>query len=82
MRQYYSSQHGRRGFSHFRDSTDLLLEKLSGWQRKQWQKSGGVREEAVLKRFLRLQKDGTELYEGTIIPPQKTSTSQGRNPGP
>ncbi len=70
MRTFYSNRHGTRRYSHFRDPVDELLEKLSGWQRKQWQRAGAVREEAELKRFLRLQKDGTELYTGEIIPPR------------
>lgn len=71
MREFYSARHGarRRGFEY--TSTDLLVGRLSNWQRKQWAAAGYPRDPDTLKRLARLQRDGTELYTGEILPPRQ-----------
>ena len=43
-----------------------LVNKLTNWQRKQWARAGYPDDRPSLKRFARLQRDGTELYEGVV----------------
>jgi hypothetical protein len=51
----------------------ILVEKLSNWQRKQWAKAGCPTDLDSLNRFIRLQRDGVELFIGEILPPRSRS---------
>lgn len=70
MIEFCSNRHGasRRSFEY--SSTDLLIGCLSNWQRKKWAAAGYPSDPDALKRFARLQRDGTELYTGEILPPR------------
>jgi hypothetical protein len=57
------------GEGYYRTQTEKLIERLTNWQRRQWQRAGRPCDDASLRRFGRLQRDGSELYEGEILAP-------------
>ena len=46
-----------------------IIRRMSNWQRNQWARAGYSVDPTKVQRFCRLQRDGTELYQGTIILP-------------
>lgn len=69
MRQYFSMRHAS-GVSYHRSEAEQLVEKLTNWQRRRWQLAGRPMDIPSLRRFGRLQRDGSEIWQGDILPPQ------------
>lgn len=49
----------------------LVIVRMTAWQRNQWARAGYPVNQAHVERFARLQRDGTELHRGDILPPAK-----------
>lgn len=69
MRRVDCWENGRLRTAYERVGVECLIERLSNWQRKRWVRAGCPRDEESIKRFGRLQRDGSELYQGEIIAP-------------
>jgi GTP pyrophosphokinase len=67
MKKFYSRDR-RSGYCCQRDHDRSLIEKLTNWQRRQWAKAGRPQDISSLKRFARLQRDGTESHDGAVHP--------------
>jgi hypothetical protein len=74
LERCYSRRHGVRGYCYLRTAEERLVETLTNWQRKQWAKAGYPRDVEALRRFSRLQQDGTEVYAGEVLPPRPQSS--------
>ncbi len=55
------SPHHAGGMAFHRTPIEVLVEKLSGWQRKQWVRAGQPMDEASLRRFAQLQRGEAQL---------------------
>lgn len=46
-----------------------VVNRMTNWQRNQWARAGYPADPAVIARFTRLQRDGSEVYTGSVVAP-------------
>jgi len=71
----YENGHLRRCYE--RSAEEMLVEKLTNWQRKQWCRAGRPMDADSLRRFGRLQRDGSELWVGEVVAPHQHEAGVG-----
>ena len=77
MRQFARYKNGRISTGYERTAIEQLIERLTNWQRKQWCRAGRPMDADSLRRFGRLQRDGSELWVGEVVAPHQHEAGVG-----